>query len=374
MLRLSSLVSFASALLTRLPFARRSGQRAARAMPALPLKARLRAIIGDAGMLTGAGLVLLVAFGVVAGNPGRTVPATMLSFASSHGSVTDIAQGETGAMRLAIDPSFAPYLEPGPYGPLPRIAADGTKPAWRFARRPSSSGAATVVSVIVSGLGLNLQETRDAILRLPPAITLAFSPYARDLGSFTELAREHGHEYFLEVPLEPFDYPQSDPGPLVLLVDAPQSSNLDRLHRTLAECVGYAGILVTGRARFATNEAVLMPIVTEAKARGLMILDDGRAPVSLIPKVTRQVGALGGVVDRRLDDRPSADGIALALIEFERLAVEQGRAIGASDLFPIAVDRIASWTDTLKGKGLVLEPVSVQILPDDSPQPQSKKS
>ena len=100
----------------------------------------------------------------------------------------------------------------------------------------------------------------------------------------------------------------------------------------MSECVGYIGLLTTGRARFATSEAALVPIAKDAEARGLIILDDGRAPVTKMPRVTRQIGTLAGVVDRRLDDRPSADGMALALIEFERLAIEQGRAIGALDL------------------------------------------
>ena len=317
--------------------------------------------------MVGAACIALLILVVTTGNPERAVPTTVINFANPQQRITPMGVGETGALvfRQMDDPKFAPFLEPGPYGPLPRIAADGTKPAKHFARAATSSDQGSIVSVVVSGLGLDETETRDAILRLPPEITLAFSPYARDLPSLTELARNTGHEYLIEVPLEPFDYPQSDPGPLVLLVDAPQLSNLDRLHRTMGECVGYIGLLTTGRARFATSEAALTPLATEAATRGLMILDDGRAPVSKMPRVTRAVGTLAGMVDRRLDDRPSADGMALALIEFERLAIEQGRAIGATDLFPVAIDRLVRWTETLKSKGLVLEPVSAQVLPPE---------
>ena len=338
-------------------------------------------ILAEAGALVGVFAMALVAATFIIGDPHKAVPTVVVSFTDARGHVAPTTgQGETGAhaLQLKIDPAFAPYLEAGPYGPLPKIAANGDKPAKRFARTRTPSDAGSIVSVVVSGLGLNEQETRDAINRLPPEVTLAFSPYSRSLGSLTELARRSGHEFLIEVPLEPFDYPQSDPGPLVLLVDAPQSSNLDRLHRTMGESVGYIGLLTTGRARFATSEAAIAPIASEAEARGLMILDDGRAPVSKMPRITRQVGTLAGTVDRRLDDRPSADGMALALIEFERLAVEQGRAIGALDLFPVGVDRLIRWTTTLKAKGLVLEPVSVQVLPpelaSDGAKSKSKKS
>jgi hypothetical protein len=378
MLRLSQLLDVAPALLARLPFSSRLLRKAdpaadqveAPAAPLPPWPIRIRKIAADAATLAAAVGATAIIFGIVLGNPDRAVPTVVVNFADARGHIRPgAAQGETGAhqTQLKIDPDFTPFLEPGPYGPLPKISADGETPAKHFARPAVVTDQGSIVSVIVSGLGLDVDATRTAIRQLPPEITLSFSPYSRELGALTELARQNGHEYFIEVPLEPFDYPQSDPGPLVLLVDQPQSSNVDRLHRAMGEAVGYTGLLMTGRARFATSEAALLPIAKEAADRGLIILDDGRAPVSKTPRVTRQIGTLSGAVDRRLDDRPSADGMALSLIEFERLAVEQGRAIGAMDFYPVAIDRLIRWTDTLKAKGLVLEPVSVQILPPEPP-------
>lgn len=379
MLRLSQLFAFAPALLARLPFLKRKSADATPAPekpPLPPWPIRLRRIAADAATLSAAAAGIAIVFGLVVGNPQRTVPALVINFADTHGHIVrGAAQGQTAAhdTQLKIDPSYSPFLEPGPYGPLEKISPEGETPAKFFAHPAELSQQGSIVSVVVSGLGLDIPQTRDAITRLPPEISLAFSPYSRDLAQLTQLARENGHEYFIEVPLEPFDYPQSDPGPLVLLVDQPQSSNVDRLHRAMGETVGYIGLMMTGRARFATSEPALLPIVKEAADRGLMILDDGRAPVSKIPRITRQVGTLSGTVDRRLDDRPSADGMALSLIEFERLAIEQGRAIGAMDLYPVAVDRLIRWADTLAAKGLVLQPVSVQILPPEAPPETSAK-
>ena len=369
MLRLSQLFAFAPALLARLPFVPKPEKEAAERPPAPPWPVRIRRIATDGLTLAAAAAAAAITFGLVTGDPERAAPSVVVSFADARGHIrSGAAQGIAGAheTELKIDPSFTPFLEPGPYGPLPKISLEGETPAKYFSR-PAGPKQGPIVSVVVSGLGLDVEATRAAITQLPPEVTLAFSPYSRALGSLTQMARENGHEYFIEVPLEPFDYPQSDPGPLVLLVDQPQSSNIDRLHRTMGEAVGYIGLLLTGRARFATSEAALTPIAKEAMDRGLIILDDGRAPISKTPRITRQIGTLAAVVDRRLDDRPSADGMALSLIEFERLAIEQGRAIGAMDFYPVAVDRLIRWTDTLKAKGLVLEPVSDKILPPEPP-------
>ena len=39
-----------------------------------------------------------------------------------------------------------------------------------------------VVAIVVGGLGVGAAKTTDAIMKLPPAVTLAFTPYGSDPG------------------------------------------------------------------------------------------------------------------------------------------------------------------------------------------------
>jgi len=64
-------------------------------------------------------------------------------------------------------------------------------------------------------------------------VTLAFAPYGKDLPSAVSSARAGDHEVLLEVPLEPFDYPDSDPGPDTLLTGEAPRENLNRLFTVL---------------------------------------------------------------------------------------------------------------------------------------------
>ena len=59
--------------------------------------------------------------------------------------------------------------------------------------------------------------TADALGKLPGPVTLAFAPYGSDLEQLVARARGEGHEVLLQVPMEPFDYPDNDPGPQTLL-------------------------------------------------------------------------------------------------------------------------------------------------------------
>ena len=54
-------------------------------------------------------------------------------------------------------------------------------------------------------------------------------PYAEGLQGWIDLARANGHEVLLEIPMEPIDYPDNDPGPYTLLA----SANAQEINRRL---------------------------------------------------------------------------------------------------------------------------------------------
>lgn len=112
---------------------------------------------------------------------------------------------------LIADPAL---IENTPLGPLPRIADDGRKPMQAYAA-PAANGKFRI-AIVVMGLGLSAKATQAAISSLPPAVTVGLLPYASDAPRWLSAARAAGHEVVLQVPMEPFDFPDSDPGPHTL--------------------------------------------------------------------------------------------------------------------------------------------------------------
>src|SRR3984885_6001362 len=98
-------------------------------------------------------------------------------------------------------------VEAAPIGPLPKIEAlpDGrTRQPWQVYARPfDAPDTKPRVAVLLTGLGLSSAPTEAAINRLPPEVTLSFSPYAEHLGDWLQAARAAGHEVLLDLPLEP---------------------------------------------------------------------------------------------------------------------------------------------------------------------------
>ena len=262
----------------------------------------------------------------------------------------------TAAGRLAAAPDPR-LVERSRFGPLPRIGSDGALPAHVYARPAPAIAAQPRIAILVTGLGIGEAVTLEALTRLPPDVTFAFAPYAADLDRLVGWARESGHEVMLQLPLEPFDYPDSDPGPHTITVAGSAAENLERLHWVLGRFAGYTGLVTLMGAKITADEAALTPVLTEIAARGLTFVDDGRSGRSIVRN-----GRMGAAPTRRadvvVDAVPRPDAIEAELARLEKLAGEQGTVLGTASATPGSIEAIARWSRGLGQRGITLVPVS----------------
>jgi polysaccharide deacetylase 2 family uncharacterized protein YibQ len=255
--------------------------------------------------------------------------------------------------------------EKGPHGLLPRIGAGGVKPMDVYARpfvpAPGLKADAPRIAIVVGGVGLNAGVTSSAIDELPQAVTLAFAPYGGNLDSLVSRARERGHEALLQAPMEPFDYPQNNPGPHTLLTAAQGGDGLDDLRWLMSRFSGYAGVMNYLGGRFTADEKALAPVLAEIAQRGLFFLDDGASPQSLTPSLAPSVSLPHARVDVAIDARGTPQSIDAALAQLEALARQKGSAIGFANALPSTITRIARFARDLERRGVALAPVSATL-------------
>ena len=188
-------------------------------------------------------------------------------------------------------------------------------------------------------------------------VTFAFAPYGADLG-LAARARGEGHEVLLQVPMEPFDYPDNDPGPQTLLTSLRPIRILDRLHWLMSRFSGYVGIVNYMGARFTASEQALTPVLREIAKRGLIYVDDGASPRSLASQIAGANNLPFAKADIVLDAVPTPGEIDRALTRLETMARERGIAVGIATALPATIERIAQWAKAREGRGFVLVPIS----------------
>lgn len=299
---------------------------------------------------------------------GATAPADTpaLSEMEPSGGLNDIDQ------VVIHDPSAEPtvelaalpdkdLVEKTDQGPLPKVSAKGIRPLDAYARPTDDNAPAdNRIAIVIGGLGIDPTGTKEAIADLPGAVTFAFAPYGDELASDTNAARVAGHELLLQIPLEPFNYPKTDPGQNTLTVGASADENRSRLHWLLGRMTNYVGVMNYMGGRFTSDIGSLTPIMREIGQRGLMYLDDGTSTRSRTAEVAGETTPFLRA-DVVLDADLSAEAIDDRLNQLRAIARERGYAVATATAFPITIERVAAFAKTAADKGITLVPVSAIV-------------
>ncbi|HUO89786.1 MAG TPA: divergent polysaccharide deacetylase family protein [Rhizomicrobium sp.] len=270
-----------------------------------------------------------------------------------------ITQAVYAGSALVADPAL---IENTDQGPLPRIAVDGTPPMRAYAAAAIENGKPRI-AIVVSGLGISAKATAAALASLPPQVTLAFAPYAADVQRWVAEARRQGHEVLLEVPMEPFDFPDSDPGPHTLRSGVGEEANTERLVWALTRFTGYTGVTNLLGGRLLSDPDSLEPVMTYLARRGLLFFDNGAATHSAAPDVAARAGVSFVQATATIDSIQTAMEIDRQLSDLESQARAHGTASGSGFLYPVTVERVSQWAQGLPGRGFVLVPASAIVLP-----------
>ncbi len=210
-------------------------------------------------------------------------------------------------------------------------------------------------------MGMSKFATRSAIQDLPGEVTLSFNPYGRDLQNWVAQARAAGHEALLQLPMEPFGYPENDPGPQSLLSRLTDKENLNRLEWMLGRFTGYSGVTNQMGSRFTTSSEDISPIMDVIRDRGLLFVDGRTSGRSVAGYVAKQKAVPVAINNRFISNRADRASIDQRLAELERIARITGVAIGVGFPYPVTLERLAVWSKSLTRKGLVLAPVSAIV-------------
>jgi polysaccharide deacetylase 2 family uncharacterized protein YibQ len=265
------------------------------------------------------------------------------------------------ATQIRLNPAPDPRLtERGRNGPLPKIGEGKIRPLDVYAR-PEEPGQGPRIAILVSGLGIGHTATMSAIARLPAAVSLAFSPYGSDLEKAASRAREAGHEILVQLPMEPFDYPDSDPGPQTLLAGSRPAENLDRTSWVLSRFPGIVGVVNLMGAKFAGETGALEPVLKEIAGRGLGFVDDGTAQRALVAGSAAKAKLPAARAEIVIDATARPEAIDAELARLEALARQKGFVLASGSAAQLTIDRLSRWTRDLEARGVRLVPVSAVL-------------
>jgi polysaccharide deacetylase 2 family uncharacterized protein YibQ len=312
--------------------------------------------------------------------PGAQPPGGEAAAPKSPGQTITIIDGSSGKRQEVVVPGSSEpkrgaatdsrLQETTRHGPIPRIGLDGARPADVYARKVASNQAipdGPRIALVIGGLGISATTTSDAMTKLPGPVTFGFPPYGNDLENLASRARGAGHELLLQVSMEPFDYPDNDPGPQTLLTSLSPEQNVDRLHWMMSRFPGYVGLANFMGARFTASDQSIAPVLREVSKRGLVYLDDGTSPRSMASQIAGANKVPFARADIVIDAVPTPAEIDKALARLEEIARDRGSVVAFGSALPVTIDRVSKWAKGASSRGVSLVPITaVSIKPKSS--------
>ena len=253
--------------------------------------------------------------------------------------------------------------ERGTFGALPKISADGLRPMDVYSRPPDTEGNFGVarVVIVIGGMGISQTTTNDAIKKLPSGVTLAFAPYGNSLLRWMQKARRSGHELLLQMPMEPVDFPNSNPGKHTLLALADFGENRQNMHWIMSRLTNYVGVTNYMGSKILRQPASLSPVFGEISRRGLLFFEDGSVKNSVGEGVAVKELLPYARANIQIDNVRSRQAIAAKLKKLSSEAKRTGLAIGMGNAFPDTIEMVAKFAREAKRIGIEITPVSAIV-------------
>lgn len=240
---------------------------------------------------------------------------------------------------------------------LPMVAKDGTTP-WRYYARPfQQKEKRPEIAIIFTNLGLSRPLTEEAI-KLAHDFTLGFSPYASDAGKWSAKTRETGFESVIDLPMQPENYPLSDPGPFGLMEDLSTEENITRLYSVISALPALVGVVASGNEKMTASNEQVKPYLLELKKRGLLFIYVRNSKNRDLDELAKSLSAPVIGIDKVIDEEISRSAIETSLQNLADMAKSNGYAVGLAHSYPPTLETLAHWSDEFKKQGIDLVPVS----------------
>lgn len=212
-------------------------------------------------------------------------------------------------------------------------------------------------AIIIDDLGRDL-AVAERLLDMKIPVTLAVLPYRRYSQEVARQAFLRGKEVLLHLPLQPLDYPFTNPGAGCLLLSMSRfkiQSELDAQISSLPFCSGVNNHM---GSLFTVKKQPMGWVFSVLKERNLFFIDSRVTRASVAPQLARSHGVGFAQRTHFLDGKRDESHIITQLCRLADFAALNGRGVGIGHPYPETLEALPKALAAFSEKGVQLVPAS----------------
>jgi polysaccharide deacetylase 2 family uncharacterized protein YibQ len=218
-----------------------------------------------------------------------------------------------------------------------------------------------LVAIIIDDMGYD-KKIAKKLSQLNGGITFSILPHSPYQDSVARLAYKNGLETMLHLPMEPFEYPQVNPGPGTLLTTMTPDQLIRNLKNNLATLPNIKGVNNHMGSKMTAESSQLYQIFSILKKRNLYFIDS-RTSVKTVCKPSARLFQIPFAQrDVFLDHFQEPDFIRKQIKKLIRIAQRHGHAVGIGHPHTITYEILREMMPELEKK-VKLVPASEIVHP-----------
>ena len=208
------------------------------------------------------------------------------------------------------------------------------------------------LSIIIDDIGFT--DRYKDIIAIDVPITLAIIPFTPHAIESAEEGQSAGAEIILHLPMEPIDYPATNPGTYALLTGMTEREILDKLRKNLETLPHIKGVNNHMGSRFTEDNAGMKIVLTEIKKRGLYFIDSRTSYRSVGFSLARSMDIRTAERSVFLDNVQTEAAIEKQLMEAVEIARKKGESLAIGHPHASTVAVLARVAPSLAKEGIKL--------------------
>ena len=216
------------------------------------------------------------------------------------------------------------------------------------------------LTIIIDDLGHNFEAARRFIeLELP--LSFAVLPQRTYSKRIAELAREKGREVMLHLPMEPYDYPETNPGPGAILAHMTKQELIDMLEKDLASVPQAIGVSNHMGSFLTSEKEVMETVMGYLKVNDLFFVDSLTAPDTVAYKVAKKMDVKAARRTMFLDNIQDVQAITENIMLMAEKSRKIDGLIAIAHPYPTTYEAFKLALPRLRENGIEVVPISELI-------------
>jgi hypothetical protein len=213
------------------------------------------------------------------------------------------------------------------------------------------------IAIVIDDLG-GRRDVFDLVREVKRPVAVAVLPALPLSSAIAREAAALGMEVLLDLPMEPYRYPEVDPGPGALLMSMSREELQSLVGRHLAALPPAVGVINHMGSRMTEDRARLRAVLEVLAARRLFLLDAHTSSLSVAYDEARRMGLRAARRHLVIDQSRGEAGDPTTWEAVAASAESRGHVIVVAHGHPLTVRRLREHIPRWEARGLRLVPIS----------------